>query len=106
MRLFTDIFREYRNGRAADKATSKMAELVAAVDETGKSGEITIKLKIKPDKAGGSQKTLACVVTCKIPDADLPEAVFFSDAAGGLHRTDPEQREMFTEAGRSTAARD
>jgi len=106
MRLITDILREYRNGRAADVASRKMAELVQAVDETGKSGTLTITFKVKPEKGGGSQKTIACDVKAKMPESDLPEAVFFSDEKGDLHRSDPTQREMFTEAGRGAAARD
>jgi hypothetical protein len=106
MRLITDILREYRNGRAADVASRKLAELVQAVDETGKGGTLTITFKVKPEKGGGSQKTIACDVKAKMPESDLPDAVFFSDEEGSLHRSDPTQREMFTEAGRSAAARD
>lgn len=98
MRLITDILREYRNGRAADVASQKLAELVQAVDETGKGGTLTITFKVKPEKGGGSQKTIACEVKAKMPDLDLPEAVFFSDGEGSLHRSDPQQREMFKEA--------
>lgn len=106
-RLITDILREYRNGRAADVASQKMAELVQAVDETGKAGSLTITFKVKPEKGGGSQKTVACDVKTKMPEADLPEAVFFSDGEGALHRSDPQQREMFAEAGaRPAIARD
>lgn len=106
MRLITDILREYRNGRAADVASQKLAELVQAVDETGKAGSLTITFKVKPEKGGGSQKTIACDVKAKMPDTDLPEAVFFSDGDGSLHRADPQQREMFKDAAdRSETAR-
>lgn len=104
MRPITDVLREYRNGRAADVASQRLAELVQAVDETGKAGSLTITFKVKPEKGGGSQKTIACDVKSKIPEIDLPEAVFFSDAEGSLHRADPHQREMFTEAGARAAA--
>lgn len=99
MRLITDILREYRNGRAADLASRKLAELVQAVDETGKAGTLTITFKVKPEKGGGSQKTIACEIKAKPPETDLPEAVFFSDEEGALHRADPKQSEMFREAG-------
>jgi len=106
MRLITDILREYRNGRAADLASRKLAELVQSVDETGKPGTLTITFKVKPEKGGGSQKTIACDIKAKMPEDDLPEAVFFSDQEGSLHRADPQQREMFTEAGAHRAARE
>lgn len=94
MRPITDVLREYRRGRAVDLASQRLAELIMAVDETNKAGELTIKIKVKPQKGGGSEKTLAIDVKSKIPEVDLPEAVFFSDSNGDLHRTDPAQQEM------------
>ncbi|MBN8955040.1 MAG: hypothetical protein J0H17_00290 [Rhizobiales bacterium] len=104
MRPVTDVLREVRKGRAVDLASERLADLVRAVDETGKAGSITITLKVKPEKGGGSQKTIAVDVKAKIPEIDLPEAVFFSDREGDLHRSDPTQQEMFTEAGARPAA--
>lgn len=94
MRPITDVLREYRKGRAVDLASQRLAELIMAVDETNKAGEITVKIKVKPAKGGGSEKTLHIDVKSKIPEVDLPEAVFFSDSEGNLHRTDPAQQEL------------
>jgi hypothetical protein len=58
MRPITDILREIRRGRAVDQATRLLSEVVLAVDETGKPGEVTITIKVKPAKEGGSEKTL------------------------------------------------
>jgi hypothetical protein len=99
MKLITDVLREYRRGSPVDQASRLLAEVVRAVDETGKAGEVTIKVKVIPDKDGGSGKELAVEVKCKRPERDLPKAVFFSDPNGDLHRTDPAQSEMFSEAG-------
>lgn len=104
MRPITDVLREYRNGRLADVASQRLAELVQAVDETNKAGTLTITFKVKPEKGGGSQKTIACDVKSKIPELDLPEAVFFSDEHGNLHRADPQQSEMFKDASKGSAA--
>jgi len=99
MRPITDILREIRRGRAVDQATRMLTEVVRAVDETGKAGTVTITLTVKPEKGGGSQKTIGVAVKAKKPEADIPEAVFFSDPEGDLHRSDPTQEEMFSEAG-------
>lgn len=99
MKPITEVLMQYRNGRAVDMASRDLAECVRAVDETGKPAELTIKLKIEPEKGGGSQKELSIKVTSKVPKPDIPKAVFFSDGSGDLHRTDPAQREMFAEAG-------
>lgn len=104
MRPITDVLRDYRGGKAVDIISRDYTDLVRAVDETGKPGELTIKIKVKPEKGGGSQKTLAISSTPKIPKQDIPEAVFFSDSAGNLHRSDPQQSEMFTDTARTGQA--
>ena len=101
MRPITDILRDIRKGRAVDLASQRLAEIVQAVDETGKPGSLTITIKVKPEKGGGSLKNLAVDVKAKIPEIDLPEGIFYSDADGDLHRSDPKQEEMFSD----TAAR-
>lgn len=105
MRPITDVLREYRNGRAVDLLTRDLAEVVRAVDATQKPGELTIKIKVEPDKGGGSGKEVTIKSTSKVPKQDIPKGVFFSDEDGDLHRTDPAQREMFTAADDSRSGR-
>lgn len=71
-----------------------LADIVRAVDETGKEGSVTITLKVKPAKHGGPEKTLVCEVKAKKPIAEIAPAVFFSNSEGDLHRFDPRQEEM------------
>jgi hypothetical protein len=100
MRLITDILRDIRKGRPVEEATMALADIVRAVDETGKEGSVTIILKVKPAKHGGPEKTLVCEVKAKKPIAEIAPAVFFSNADGDLHRYDPRQEEMpLAEAG-------
>ena len=94
MRLFTQVLRDIRRGRPVEEATNALADVVRAVDETGKEGSVTITLKIKPSKHGGPEKTLVAEVKAKKPVADIAPAVFFSDDDGDLHRVDPAQEEM------------
>ena len=94
MRLITDILREIRRGAPVEEASEALARVVQAVDETGKSGEVTIKLTVKPAKHGGPEKTIICDVKAKEPIADIAPAVFFSNAEGDLLRSDPAQTDM------------
>lgn len=99
MRLITDILRDIRKGRPVEEATMALADVVKAVDETGKKGSVTITLEINPAKHGGPEKTINCKVTQKKPLSDIAPAVFFSDEDGDLHRIDPRQEDMrFDEA--------
>jgi hypothetical protein len=77
-----------------------MRPITDVLRDIRRSGELTITIKVKPDKDGGTGKMLSCSVKCKKPVSDIPEAIFFSDPHGDLHRTDPAQSEMFTEAPR------
>lgn len=94
MRLITDVLRDIRKGRPVEEATAALADVVRTVDETGKDGSVTITIKVKPAKHGGPEKTLIAEVKAKKPIAEIPPAVFFSDADGDLHRYDPRQEEM------------
>lgn len=94
MRLITDVLRDIRKGRPVEEATMALADVVRAVDETGKEGSVTITLKVKPAKHGGPEKTLIAEVKAKKPIAEIAPAVFFSDEEGDLHRVDPRQEEM------------
>lgn len=94
MRLITDILRDIRRGAPVEEATMVLADVVRAVDETGKEGSVTITLKVKPAKHGGPEKTIIAEVKAKKPIAEIAPAVFFSDAEGDLHRVDPRQEEM------------
>lgn len=97
MRLVTDVMREIRKGRGVDLASRMLAEVVRAVDETQKKGSLTITLTVTPDKGGGAGKTISLETKSKKPVLDIPAAQFFSDPSGDLHRTDPDQQEMFNE---------
>jgi hypothetical protein len=94
MRLITDILREIRKGRPVEEATQALADVVRAVDETGKKGSVTITLNVIPSKHGGPEKMLVAEIKAKKPIADIPQAVFFSNEEGDLHRVDPRQEEM------------
>lgn len=94
MILFTDILRQIRKGAPVEEATHALADVVKAVDETGKPGQITITLTIKPAKHGGPEKTIIAEVKAKKPRSDIAPAIFFSNDEGDLVRVDPRQEEM------------
>ncbi len=94
MRLITDILRDIRKGRPVEEATQALADVVRAVDETGKKGSVTITLDVVPSKHGGPEKMLVCKIKTTKPIADIAPAIFFSDEQGDLHRVDPNQDEM------------
>ena len=106
MILFTDVLRQIRKGRPVEEATQALQDVVKAVDETGKSGSVTVILKIEPAKHGGPEKKIIAEIKAKKPIAESAPAIFFSDSDGDLLRSDPNQEEMpFGEVKKGEAAR-
>ncbi len=98
MRPFTDVLRDIRKGRVVDAASDELAEVVRAVLDTSKPGELTLKLKIKPQGKGDNAVIVSAEVKAKRPQADLPDALFFADIDGDLLRDDPTQQRIFADA--------
>ena len=69
-----------------------LAEVVTAVQEVGKPGEVTLQLKIKPN--GHHGVAVEDTVKAEIPEAPRGQTLFFTDANGGLHRRDPRQQDL------------
>ena len=93
--LFTDTLRFMRKGSVVQALTDKLAEVCKAASETGKAGELTLKIKIKPEAAGGKQFDFVPSIGFSIPQPDLKPSVFYMTDDGGVVREDPDQAEMF-----------
>jgi hypothetical protein len=98
VRPITDVLRDIRKGRVVEAASDKLAEIVRGVLDTNKAGEITIKLAVKPQGKGDNAVIVSAKITAKVPQADLPDALFFADLEGDLLREDPTQQRMFADA--------
>jgi hypothetical protein len=94
-RPFLETLRELRAGRTLEDLGTELTKLIVAVKSTGKSGEITLKLKIKPPKNGAiSYLTIEDQIITKEPKLDRGDTVFFPTADNGLSRQDPSQSEL------------
>lgn len=103
MRPFIDALRDWRRGRVAEQLTDEMSALVASVMEHSKPGSLTLKVTVKPHGRGDNALTLSAQITTKRPQGETPEAIFFADVDGGLHRDDPTQQRLFADATPSAA---
>jgi hypothetical protein len=92
IRPLTDTLRYLQGGTFLDEASEQLAELVSAVDATGKGGKITLEISVKKMSKG------ACGVVGKIrlskpleaPDATL----MFPTPEGNLLTEDPRQQKL------------
>lgn len=96
-RPFAAVLAEIGGGKLHARLSAQLAELTAAVADTGKKGSITLTVKVEPLKKA-DQHTL--VVTgssnAKVPEGDdaTPTSVFFATSAGNLVRDDPRQQQL------------
>lgn len=92
IRPITDTLRYLQGGTFIDSASEQLAELVSAVDATGKSGKITLEISVKKMSKG------ACGVIGKIrlsKPAEAPDAtLMFPSPEGNLLTEDPRQQKL------------
>lgn len=91
-RQFSDVLRDLRGGMAADEATDALARVVRMVEETGKPGELTIKLTVR--RASKAALTIRDLITTKLPKEDGNETLMFASTEGSLLREDPRQAKL------------
>jgi hypothetical protein len=94
-RPFLETLRELRAGQTLDELADELQCLVAAVRATGKPGELTLKLKVKPPKKSTSEYlTIEDSVTTKTPRLEREDTLFFTTADNNLTRRNPRQPDL------------
>ncbi len=91
-RQFADVLRELGGGSTYEDLTAKLAEVVEAVTQTRKVGEISIKIRVKPN--GDSGVIVTDEIKTKVPEPTHGDTVFFVTSGGSLVRQDPRQQDL------------
>ena len=93
----TRVLTELRGGLVALNAAQQMEEVIRAVQESGKTGTVTLTLTFKPVGSGNREIHVSAKVAAKAPaNPDLEErSIFFADESGQLHRNDPRQGQLY-----------
>lgn len=87
----TETLRMLQGGVLSANAGEKLAELVKAVDETGKSGKLVLTIDVKKT---GQTVNVTAECTAKVPK-DKPEAdTFWPTVEGNLSIDNPHQRKL------------
>ncbi|MEV4174019.1 hypothetical protein [Nonomuraea sp. NPDC049709] len=91
VRPFAAMLQEIQGGAVADQAATALQELVSAVNELGKKGEMTVKITVQPLKGNSQALNVSGDVTSKPPRPEPAAGVFFFDEDGNLLRDNPKQ---------------
>ena len=89
----TDTLRHIGGGVFIDIASDKLAELVAAVDSSGKSGKLTLDISVKKATRGGAMLISGKLRLTK-PAEEAMEAMLFATPEGNLVVDDPSQMKL------------
>lgn len=91
-RPITDTLRLLEGGTFLDTCSDEMANLVKQVENTGKSGELVIRLKVKRVTAA----TVGVIPTCeaKVPKEKPDEMLFYPTVEGNLSIDNPKQQKL------------
>lgn len=91
---FDHILRQIQGGQLVEELTEELTEVLAAVRETGKTGSITLSLKITPQGGMNEQALITPSVKGSRPEKPRPWAIFFINDDNGLQRDDPYQESI------------
>lgn len=85
---------QHAKGRTRDEMSDQLRDMIAAVQEHGKPGSLTLKLTAK--RINDGQVGIEASVTAKLPD--IPQAsIWFATDGGELTRDDPTQMALYSQ---------
>lgn len=93
-RPFFDTARDIRRGQFLEDCADEMQKVVAAVEETGKSGKLVIEIAIKPASKGQGAVMVADKISAKLPQLPVGETILFVTPENNLVATDPRQKSI------------
>lgn len=97
MRPALDTLAELRRGRLQAELTEALHDLLVSCQQTGKKGELVLKLQITPTKVGDYETPrvdIADAITVKKPRLDTRPSTFYLTDDGNPSRRDPNQEEF------------
>jgi len=92
IRPFTDVIRDMRYGETLEELSEEFNKLVKVVEDTGRGGELTLTIKLKPSTGGAIE--LEDLIKLKLPPRIKGTSLFFATPEGNLQRNDPRQKDI------------
>lgn len=88
---FAEWLLKQSKGSTHQELTDGLAQLVNRVGETGKKGEMVLKITVEPTKGNDHLVVVSDQVSLKLPDFDRAASYFYTDEVGNLLVNDPNQ---------------
>ena len=97
MKSFTLLLNELNDGSTQAALTADLKELLQAVQNTGRAGSITLKLKVAPTIKGNGyvdKVTITAERKLELPKPEQPTDFFFLTDDGETTRQHPRQHSL------------
>jgi hypothetical protein len=95
MSEFLRTLRDMRRGGLLVDCETHLTDLVMGVRETGRAGELLVRIKIAPASKGNVDTLLVTDdIRVKRPRPEVGSTIFFATTANTLQRNDPRQPEL------------
>lgn len=96
MKLFNQWLAEINDGRQNLEASAELERVLASIRDTGKAGEVTVSIRIKPHGAGipADKVTTVVRVTSKVPKLPAADDFFWLTDGAEPTRQHPKQQEL------------
>jgi hypothetical protein len=95
LKRFTDVLQDIRGGDVIHELTDQLREVVTRVTETGRPGELSLKLKVKPaSKGAGATLIIEDDIKVKLPVHEKGTTILYATKDGDLQRNDPRQPQL------------
>lgn len=89
-----EVLKQIRGGELVFELNQELERVVAGVRETGKGGEVRMKIVIAPMKQGSVALNVQADVSAKVPKPAQDVSIFFPTERNTLVRNDPRQKHM------------
>lgn len=90
---FSQTLSDIYNGGLLDDLSERLTQVVKASEQTGKTGSITLTLKIKTQGSSG-QVEIKPVIKSVVPEFENGTALMFITPEGNLQLNDPRQKKL------------
>lgn len=94
--MFSQQIAHMTRGQLDANLTEELTNLVRAIMDTHKGGELTLKLKLKPEIHAHEVTHIAMTpeISTKLPSEKQMPGLFYPTHDGDLHREDPRQTKI------------
>jgi hypothetical protein len=93
--MFHETIVQINNGATVAEMSEALQQVVAAVRQTGKSGSITLTLKVAPAAKNSTDVLMVeSQVKTKLPEPERGMTIFYATDQNTLVRNDPKQQRL------------